>query len=153
MAYLPVLAHRHQYSGDGCRGRQDKLGLSDSSSSSLGWWWLKSSMVSYGRRCKSAYCCRLCHQHWEWWCWLPPLSTLRVVVGIGVMPTAVIAVVNAEVAQSSSLSSPLRLVAISIVSGCVNDVVRRYLPAVALMTAARCHRHWQCGGRRGLRRK
>ena len=47
----------------------------------------------------------------------------------------------------------LRVAAISIVSGRVNDVVRRYLPVVALMTAARCRRHWQCGGRRGLRRK
>ena len=47
----------------------------------------------------------------------------------------------------------LRVVAISIVSGCVNDMVRRYLPAVALMTAAWCHRCWQCGGQHGLRRK
>ena len=34
-----------------------------------------------------------------WWCWLPLSSTLRVVVGIGVMPTAAIAVVNAGVAM------------------------------------------------------
>ena len=34
-----------------------------------------------------------------WWCWPPLSSTLRVVVGIGVMPTAAIAVVNAGVAM------------------------------------------------------
>ena len=155
MAYLPMLAHRHQYGGAGCRGHQDKLGLSSSSLSLGWWWWLKSSMVSYGRCCKSAYscCCRLCHQHWEWWCWPPPPSTPRVVVGISIMPTAAIAVVNAEVARSSSLSLPLRLVAISIVSGRVNDVVRRYLPGVGLMTTARCRRRWQCGGWHGLRKK
>ena len=34
-----------------------------------------------------------------WWCWPPLSSTLRVVAGIGVMPTAAIAVVNAGVAM------------------------------------------------------
>ena len=52
------------------------------------------------------------------------------------VPTAAIAIaiVNAGVVMVSS--SPLRVVAIGIVSGSVNDVVSRCLPAVAMMTTA-----------------
>ena len=96
--YSLVPTQWHQYRVAGCCGHQDRLGLGWTlSSSSLGWW-LESSMVGC-ERCSECLLVLLSSSTLGWWCWPPLSSTLRVVVEIGVMPTAAIAVVNAGVAM------------------------------------------------------